>query len=521
MDSHPLAPDADALFDRSALLALALDAEGRLVRVSARLADLLGRDEAELRGRPVTALMPGPAARLFDEDLMPTLARTGRIEAADLALGDGSGREVPVRLSAYVERDEAGAFRRGVAILTDRREALDAVRRLEEKAAEAEEASEAKSRFLAAMSHEIRTPMNAILGFAQLLDLSDLDATRRGHVQAIRSAGESLMTLLADLLDLSQVEAGRMRVEPRVVDVADMLDEVVGWWRGSAADKGLSLELERDSELPARILADRGRVEQVLNNYLGNAVKFTVAGGIALRASPVETAAGGPAIRFAVADTGLGIPGAELGRLFDPFVQVEGDGTGGHGGWGLGLSICATIAEAVGGEVGVESVPGAGSVFRFDLPVRLPPAEDLGAGASGEPAASEAPPLRILLAEDDGLNQQVMEGMLAGMGHAVTTVADGFALLEALEREPFDLVVLDVMMPGLDGLGALRRLRETAHAGRDVPVIGCSAHVSPESDARYRAMGMAAFLPKPVARDALADAIAAAIAAVRPDTAAR
>ncbi len=506
-----------ALFTHSDLLALSFDAEGRVLDQSAALARLTSRDEAVVRGRLLTELMPEGSAHLFTEVALPELVARGSIDGIDLELLDAAGRPLPVRVSALCELDTQGRCLRAVAILSDLRETRAALEALDRKAAEAQEASEAKSRFLAAMSHEIRTPMNAILGFAQLLDLSDLDETRRGHVRAILSAGDSLMTLLADLLDLTQVEAGRMRVECRAFDLHEMLDAVAGWWRAAATRKGLILCMTRAPGLPRHVTSDKGRIEQVLHNYLGNAVKFTTEGRVDLHVEPLRSEVEGEgegaarAIRFRVSDTGPGIAAADVARLYRPFVRVGGEGAPPREGWGLGLSICASIAEAMGADVGVESEPGRGSTFRFDLPLGAPadlapPPERMPAPDADAPQESR----RILVAEDDRLNQEVMRRILDGLGHEVAVASNGFEALERLEREPFDLVLMDVMMPGLDGVAATRRLRASGHGQADIPVIACSAHVSPEAEARYREIGMTTFLPKPVDRARLVAAIAAA-----------
>ncbi|MEL6266846.1 MAG: response regulator, partial [Pseudomonadota bacterium] len=434
------------------------------------------------------------------------------------------------------EADERGTVHRLLVVLTDLREVEGVRTALARKADEAEEASEAKSRFLAAMSHEIRTPMNAILGFAQLLELSGLDETRQSHVRAIISAGTSMMNLLTDLLDLSRVEAGHLRLEERLVDLPALVRETVDWWGPSARDKGLELTLDVDPDLPSRILSDPTRIQQVLNNYLGNAVKFTDAGWISVSAGLRESADGHERLHVRVADTGPGIAPEDIGRLFRPFVQLETDSEKPGGGWGLGLSICANIAEVMGGAVGVERQPNGGAAFWLDLPIRRP-AERAGAprgpvnqesrlpaggmaedsapwvaaqGGSG-PGGRSAPPQparRVLLAEDNTLNQDVMRRILLELGHEVSTVANGFEVLEALERETYDVVIMDVMMPGLDGLEATRRLRGAPHDQRDIPVIACSAHITAEAEDECLAVGMTAFLTKPLNPAQLAATIA-------------
>jgi CheY-like chemotaxis protein len=360
------------------------------------------------------------------------------------------------------------------------------------------------------MSHEIRTPLNAIMGFAQLLELSNLDDKRRGHVKAIVTAGHSLMNLLTDLLDLSQVEEGKMRIEPRDFDLHDLLDQVADWWHSSAKQKGLRLVVSLDRGLPRRITADPVRLQQVLNNFLGNAVKFTAQGAITLRVSERAREGGRTRLRFEVEDTGPGMTQEQQAKLFRPFVQIESDFGKDRGGWGLGLSICANIAKRLGGEIGVRSVPGEGSIFSFEMDAPVAAAAAPGALRRAEPPAAPGqagPKLRILLAEDNPPNRDLMQLLLSDLGHEVVAVDNGFEAVAATMRDRYDLVVLDIMMPGLDGLGAAAQIRSSESPVREVPIIACSAHVADEARRRYLAAGMNAFLPKPIDREELRQVI--------------
>lgn len=494
--------DLGFMFDAGPILAAIVDRRGRILRVSHALASLLGRSRAQMVGLRALGLMPRALRRTRLRGALPGLRTTGQIPDFSCDLTARDGRSVAVRLSATALPDGAGTL----VILSDDRAARAAFDEAQTKAQEAQDASLAKSRFLAAMSHEIRTPLNAILGFAQLLDLSGLDDKRRGHVRAIMSASRSLMALLTDLLDLSQAEAGRLRIHRRAVDLHALVDEVAEWWSSSAADNGATLEVSIDPDLPAQILTDRGRVQQVLNNYLGNAVKFAGAARITLSVTPRQGPNGAALIRFAVADSGPGIPAADLARLFRPFVQVGPEETA-SGGWGLGLSICANIATAMGGAVGADSPPGEGARFWCDLPLDLPasaPAAQAPAPPAPRPDTPPQRALRILLAEDNALNQEMLGAMLTGMGHQVTTALNGFEAVSAASSRGFDVILMDVMMPGLDGVGATERIRALGGAAAEVPIVACSAHVAPEMQARYLARGMTAVLPKPVDRAALA-----------------
>jgi PAS domain S-box-containing protein len=530
----------DALFDLAPVLAHSIDAEGRLLRVSRRWADLLGYAPAEMVGRRSIDFLTEESRRRAVETVLPAFRASGFCHnvAYDFVRRDGT--VVPVLMSATSELDREGRFLRSLAFLTDMRETRSVLAALERKAEEAEEASLAKSRFLAAMSHEIRTPMNAILGFAQILELSDLGEEDLSHVRAILSAGGALMALLRDLLDLAQVEAGYMRIERRGIDLYGLVDETAEFWQGPARERGLRFDVTLDRGLPRQVISDPVRIRQVLNNYLGNAIKFTETGRIGLRverhpdgAAAPGAAEGRPVIRFTVSDTGPGIAPEDVDRLFLPFVQGAPTGEDRPGGWGLGLSICSNIAAAMGAQVGVETGAGHGAAFRFDLPVSLPapepggpaepPGRDPGPAATVPAvAAPRCAPLRVLLAEDNALNQDVMHSLLRDLGHEVETVANGFEAVEAVAARRFDVVIMDIMMPGLDGAAAAARIRASMGPSRDVPLVACSAHVAPEAQERYRALGMTGFLPKPVDRGMLQAVLAAAVpesrAAAVPET---
>ncbi|MEM1428012.1 MAG: response regulator [Pseudomonadota bacterium] len=506
-----------AMFSLAPVLALALDRTGRVERASRALLTLLGLEAADLEGVPLAEAMPPDHAQVFKDGVLPVMIEHGRVRRTEISLLDSRGVPVPLCLEGFVELGPDGVLLRIYAVLEDLRETRDALEALDQKAAEAEEASNAKSRFLAAMSHEIRTPMNAIMGFAQLLQLSDLDETRQGHVKAIISAGNAMVGLLTDLLDLSQVEAGQMRIEPRAFDLHAMLADIERWWRDSAAEKGLAFSVTLAENLPVTVVSDVVRIQQVLNNYLANAVKFTLEGKVELEASVLREELGGMTLRFRVSDTGPGIAPEHVARLYRPFVRIEGEGRGPRTGWGLGLSICANIAEAMGADVGVDSEAGEGATFWLDVPVQRPPdaPADSADHAEGRDPVSPrpaSPSQRVLLVEDNALNQEVMRRMLEDMGHAVTQVTNGFAALEILEGTPFDVVVMDVMMPGLGGIATTKRLREAGHGQSDVPIVACSAHVSAEDERRYHEIGMTSFLPKPVDRQDLARAIDEAVA---------
>ena len=499
----------DIFFEHAPILMHSIDAEGRLQQVSRRWAEVLGYTREEMVGRKSVEFLTDASRDKAIKEVLPGFRETGTVDNVEYEFVRKDGSIMPVVMSASSVLDKEGNFQRSLAIMFDNSEAVQSRAELMRKAVEAEEASRAKSRFLAAMSHEIRTPMNAIMGFAQLLKLSNLDETRRSHVRSILSAGGTLMNLLTDLLDLSQVEEGHMRVEMRPFELGTMLDQVSDWWYSSAHEKGLKFTVSAERGIPDRIVSDPVRIQQVLNNFLGNAVKFTETGRISLSLEMTERTGDTARLRFEVSDTGRGMDAEQMALLFKPFVQIESDFGKERGGWGLGLSICNNIAEALEAEIGVSSEQGKGSVFFFELPVQIaePACAAPTRGPADPPAMTSSKALRVLLAEDNAMNQDIMCSILRDMGHEVVTAANGFEALEQVITDRFDLVLMDIMMPGLDGLGATRRIRENAELGDKIPIVACSAHVSEDAQNRYLKAGMDAFVPKPVDRDTLARVI--------------
>jgi PAS domain S-box-containing protein len=489
----------DAVLDHAPVLMHSIDDQGILVKVSRGWAQLLGYTAEEMIGRPSIDFLSDASRTYAVEEALPTFMRTGLVQDLSLTYLTKSGEEIPILMSATKIIDGDGNFLRSYAILFDNRPAIEAKRLLEEKATEAEEASRAKSRFLAAMSHEIRTPMNAILGFAQLLKLSNLDEKRKGHVDAIISAGGSLMNLLTDLLDLSHIEEGKMRIEPREFELLDQLDQIADWWHSSAKQKGLKLVVTLDRALPRVIRADPVRLQQVLNNFLGNAVKFTEAGQVILRVELVDRVSDTARLRFEVEDTGPGMQPSQIAQLFKPFVQIESDFGKERGGWGLGLSICLNIAQRLDAKIDVDSTPGKGSTFSFELDVEVvEPSVTEAIAADDATTKSDLGTLKVLLAEDNKLNQDMMFTILTNLGYEVDTVANGFEAVEATIKNRYDLILMDIMMPGMDGIGATKQIRGSDNPMHDVPIVACSAHVADEARERYLSMGMNAFVPKPI-----------------------
>ena len=394
------------------------------------------------------------------------------------------------------------------ATLADRRRLQE---ELERKRDEAEAAARAKTEFLANMSHEIRTPLTAIIGFAGLIDaMEGLPPSAADYVDRIVTAGQTLLSVVNDILDFSKIEAGQIELDPQPFAPGPFIEQTIGLAAGQAEGKGLSLVCDIAEDMPAALLADSSRIRQVLLNLISNAVKFTDRGCVAVQARYDPIASG--RLRLSVTDTGAGIAGDKLDRLFKRFSQVDGSTSRTHGGTGLGLVICKSLTELMGGDIGVESAEGQGSTFWITIPAPL--ADLAQVVAESDDCDEEMLACRILIVDDLAVNRELISVMLNLFGHTLTEACNGQEAVEAALRTPFDLILMDLNMPGMDGLAATRAIRADSDLNRDTPIVALSANAMASHVADCVAAGMNDHIAKPIDPGTLLSKVAYWTAAV-------
>jgi signal transduction histidine kinase/CheY-like chemotaxis protein len=372
----------------------------------------------------------------------------------------------------------------------------------------ADRANAGKSTFIASVSHEVRTPLSGIIGLSRILEETPLTPSQRELSSAILQSSESLLDIVDDILDLSRIEAGKLTIEQVDFSLRAILDDGLRALRIRAAENDLALNLHIPANVPARLRGDPARLRQILPNLVGNAIKFTRRGSIDVRVGLAAAGQNSVSLGFEVADTGIGIEPATLARLFTPFSQADSSTSRRSGGFGFGLAISRQLAEAMGGSISATSTPGQGSQFRFVLPFGLP---SLSTPLLPNPDSADFAvprPLRILVAEDNSVNQRVAEAMLRKLGHAVSVVPTGASALDAWRSSAFDLILMDCQMPEMDGYQATREIRRLESWSRRTPIVAMTAHAMRGDRDRCLEAGMDDYLSKPVRPEDLRSVLA-------------
>jgi PAS domain S-box-containing protein len=507
-----------------------IEPSGSVVKVNAAFAKLLQTEPDAIEGLDVTALVRADDREALEAYYRARYASRVKEHAFQRELHFERGRsgifeitvtrvEIPGRPAQMlcILRDVTEQ-KRSAAELARAKEAAEAANRelvaanrtlaetgriAQEMADRAEALSAAKSEFLANMTHEVRTPLNGILGMTGLALETDLQPDQKEYLELVKSSAEALLSLVTDVLDFSKYEAGKLGLDHTPFSLRTLLREVLRPLALRASIGGLTFESEVGDAVPDHLVGDPLRIGQVLRNLVGNAIKFTQAGKITVRVREQSIRDDTVMLQFSIADTGIGIPNEMHRLIFEPFTQADGSTSRKYGGTGLGLSICAGLVEMMDGKIWVESEPGQGSTFHFTIVIGL-----TAAHAAPDPQANGHQPskrsLQILVAEDNSVNQRLAARLLEREGHTVTIVGSGQEAVDQAARGAFDLILMDVQMPGLDGLQATVRIREKERAtGVHVPIVAMTAQAAESDRLRCLACGMDAYVTKPVRVPAL------------------
>ena len=477
---------------------------GRIIKVNQTFLSWTGyqRDDLVNVRRFQDLLTPG--GRIYHEThYAPLLQMQGSVREIAVEVIRADGKRLPVLINSTIKRDASERplfIRTTIFNATDRMQFEREIMLARKKA---EVASKAKADFISMVSHEIRTPLNAIQGVAHILKTTELTPQQQKLVRILGSSTENLLRLINDILDFSKIESGNITVEQRLFDLRQLVSGAVQDVSLKAEEKGLALDVRIDESLPSRLLGDPVKIGQVLTNLLGNAVKFTHRGSVAVTVREREADADAVSIDFRVADTGIGIPPDRLPHIFEDYTQVSYDIGAQYGGTGLGLSISKRLVELHGSRIAVESELGRGTAFSFGVRFKIPPAQ-VESAAVGEPAGRSLAGLRALVADDNEVNALVLSAYLKTWGVRLDVVTDGRQAVERAAAEDYDVVLMDLHMPGLDGYGAARAIRSLPEEKlARLPIIAVSASMRMGHGNEIEAAGFSGFVGKPIDPDTL------------------
>jgi len=481
----------------------AKDLKGRYILLNASTERIFGKSASDILGKDDSLLFPpDEALAIMDGDR--TVIEGGVVITCEEVVTDVAGKKMTFLSTKGplfdASRKPVGLF--GIARnITDRKQAEENLRQAK---TDAEAANTAKSYFLATMSHEIRTPMNGVIGMIELLQHTELTQEQREYADSAKQSGIALVRLLNNILDLAKIEAEKIELEPAIFDLRSVISEIIIFLSLKAREKGIRLISSMDTDVPASLKGDEGRLRQILTNLIGNAVKFTTNGTITLHVRKDTEDENSVTIRFLVQDSGIGIAADKLDLIFNPFIQADSSTTRSYGGTGLGLTICKRLAELMGGDIGVESTEGKGSTFWVTVVMEKQRGDNrnlrqvpLNLSYIG---GNESAEIRILLTEDDPTTQKIVPKLLKKYGYQVDVARDGKEALHALQNYDYALVLMDCMMPEISGYDVTAVIRDPASAVRwhDIPIIALTGNAMKQDRDKCVAVGMNDHLPKPL-----------------------